>query len=130
MVRATLFDITERRRYEQALLEARVHAERSSEQLLQVQNERLLRSNADLDSFVYAASHDLKQPVNNWLACLTSSSEPPFSTTPAPTSTKWCGMFDEALAAVLRTIDGLTEVVQLQRELAPVPPRPVRCMPW
>ncbi|MCI1187007.1 PAS domain-containing protein [Hymenobacter sp. DH14] len=28
-------------------------------------NERLTRTNQDLDNFVYAASHDLKQPVNN-----------------------------------------------------------------
>ncbi|GAA3953647.1 PAS domain S-box protein [Hymenobacter algoricola] len=28
-------------------------------------NERLTRTNKDLDNFVYAASHDLKQPVNN-----------------------------------------------------------------
>jgi hypothetical protein len=30
-------------------------------------NHRLLRTNADLDSFVYAASHDLKLPVLNLL---------------------------------------------------------------
>ncbi|MCR5889313.1 PAS domain-containing protein [Hymenobacter sp. J193] len=28
-------------------------------------NEQLMRTNQDLDNFVYAASHDLKQPVNN-----------------------------------------------------------------
>ena len=28
-------------------------------------NQQLARTNADLDNFVYAASHDLKQPVNN-----------------------------------------------------------------
>lgn len=35
------------------------------QQNLQQQNEKLLRINNDLDTFVYTASHDLKNPVNN-----------------------------------------------------------------
>ncbi|PJJ59495.1 PAS domain S-box protein [Hymenobacter chitinivorans] len=52
-----VLDITEAKRAEAAL--------RHSEQELQRFNKQLTRTNQDLDNFVYAASHDLKQPVNN-----------------------------------------------------------------
>ncbi|UOQ51595.1 PAS domain-containing sensor histidine kinase [Hymenobacter cellulosivorans] len=52
-----VLDITEAKRAEEAL--------RRSEQQLQHSNKQLTRTNQDLDNFVYAASHDLKQPVNN-----------------------------------------------------------------
>ncbi len=43
-------------------------AEQALQQLtsqLQATNQQLVRTNLDLDNFVYAASHDLKQPVQN-----------------------------------------------------------------
>jgi PAS domain S-box-containing protein len=43
-------------------------AEQALQQLteeLQTANQQLVRTNLDLDNFVYAASHDLKQPVHN-----------------------------------------------------------------
>jgi PAS domain S-box-containing protein len=43
-------------------------AEQALQQLteeLQATNQQLVRTNLDLDNFVYAASHDLKQPVHN-----------------------------------------------------------------
>lgn len=45
-----------------------VHAldkQNETEKKLQQQNEKLLRINNDLDTFVYTASHDLKNPVSN-----------------------------------------------------------------
>ena len=126
VVRATLFDITERHRYEQALLEARAQAERQQQQLT-VQNERLLRSNADLDSFVYAASHDLKQPLNNMAGLFAELRRTAIF--PDPNAVQMARMFEEALAEVLRTIGGLTEVVQLQRELDPIAAAPVALYP-
>ena len=126
VVRATLFDITERHRYEQALLEARAQAERQQQQLT-VQNERLLRSNADLDSFVYAASHDLKQPLNNMAGLFAELRRTAIF--PDPDAVHMARLFEEALVEVLRTIGGLTEVVQLQRELDPVAATPVALRP-
>ena len=43
---------------------ALVHLEQAQRQLRD-KNNQLSRVNVDLDTFVYAASHDLKQPVNN-----------------------------------------------------------------
>jgi PAS domain S-box-containing protein len=38
---------------------------KQAEEKLQAANEQLLRTNADLDNFIYTASHDLKQPIAN-----------------------------------------------------------------
>lgn len=71
VVHVTLFDITARRQYEQELLRAKNLADHQREQLAQVnaallENNRLLTiTNADLDTFIYTASHDLKAPITN-----------------------------------------------------------------
>jgi sigma-B regulation protein RsbU (phosphoserine phosphatase) len=120
VVRITFFDITDRRRYEQELLRAKMQAEDQREQLAQAnellltKNEQLTRTNADLDSFVYTASHDLKQPVTN-MAGLFQELKRTVSFHD-PEAAGMMGMFEEALQQILATIQGLTEVVQQQRE--------------
>ncbi|OGX85579.1 hypothetical protein BEN48_01735 [Hymenobacter glacialis] len=118
VVRVTLFDITDRRKYEQELLRSKAEAEAQREQL-RTQNEELIRINADLDSFVYTASHDLRQPVHN-LAGLFQEFERS-ATFHDPASGNMVGMFHGALQQLLTTIDGLTEVVQRKRELEQAP---------
>ena len=118
VVRVTLFDITDRRKYEQELLRSKAEAEAQREQL-RTQNEELIRINADLDSFVYTASHDLRQPVHN-LAGLFQEFER-CATFHDPASGSMVGMFHGALQQLLGTIDGLTEVVQRKRELEQAP---------
>jgi sigma-B regulation protein RsbU (phosphoserine phosphatase) len=71
VARVTLFDITDRRRYEQELLRAKKLADSQREQLAQAnaalleKNKLLTRINADLDTFIYTASHDLRSPITN-----------------------------------------------------------------
>lgn len=121
VVRATLFDITERRKYEQELVRARAHAEEQGAQLartnaqLTARNEQLMRTNADLDSFVYTASHDLKQPIDNMAGLFEEFKQTATFTDPAAGA--MVGMFAEAIRQILVTIEGLTEVVQVQRQL-------------
>jgi signal transduction histidine kinase len=125
VVRATLFDITDRRKYEQDLLRAKGQAEEQREQLaranelLVTKNEQLTRINADLDSFVYTASHDLKQPIHNMNGLFAELKRT--ATFHDPEAAGMVGMFEEALQQILGTIEGLTEVVQLQRQLEQVP---------
>jgi PAS domain S-box-containing protein len=134
VVRVTLFDITDRRKYEQALLRAKAEAEEQSQQLaranelLQAQNEQLTRINADLDSFVYTASHDLKQPINNLTGLFQELRRS--ATFHDAEAARMVGMFEEALGQILGTIDGLTEVVQLQRQLERVPVEELALQPF
>ncbi|WP_162052310.1 sensor histidine kinase [Pontibacter pamirensis] len=46
-------------------LEAEIEQRRKAQKALLEKNQDLVRINADLDSFVYLASHDLKSPVSN-----------------------------------------------------------------
>jgi PAS domain S-box-containing protein len=67
--RMTVFNATERRRYEHELLLARQRAEEASAELARVNaelsksNAALLKANEDLGQFAYAASHDLQEPL-------------------------------------------------------------------
>lgn len=73
-------DITERRKFEKALREANDNLEnkvleRTAEladknEILRANYEELMRLNDDLDSFVHAASHDLKVPIVNMEALI------------------------------------------------------------
>ncbi|WP_139920906.1 HAMP domain-containing sensor histidine kinase [Hymenobacter sp. DG01] len=134
VVRVTLFDITERRKYEQELLRARQQADEQREQValaneqLTRKNEQLSRINADLDSFVYTASHDLKQPIDNMTGLFQELRRTVrFSDAEAVPMLE---MFAEALQQILGTIQGLTEVVQLQRQLEQVPTETIELRPF
>lgn len=80
-------------------------------------NEQLIRTNIDLDNFIYAASHDLKAPIFNiegLLQILVDS-------LPAQVMEKQdlegvMGMISHSIARFKRTIDHLTEVTKLQKE--------------
>ncbi|UOQ50778.1 sensor histidine kinase [Hymenobacter cellulosivorans] len=118
VIRATLFDITERRKYEQELLRARAEAE-SQRMQLTVKNEQLTRINGELDNFVYTASHDLKQPASNMQGLFDELKRT--ASFHDPEAAHMLTMFDDALRQILGTIEGMTEVVQLQRQLDQVP---------
>jgi light-regulated signal transduction histidine kinase (bacteriophytochrome) len=72
--RMTVFNATERRRYEQELLIARRRAEEAAAEFARVNselsrsNDALLRANEDLGQFAYAASHDLQEPLRTMTA--------------------------------------------------------------
>ncbi len=61
------FEVTDQVRAQQ-------HAERLNQEL-SVVNEQLVRTNADLDTFIYTASHDLKSPIANIDGLLEALSE-------------------------------------------------------
>ncbi|WP_052732637.1 PAS domain-containing protein [Hymenobacter terrenus] len=83
-------------------------------------NQQLIRTNQDLDNFVYAASHDLKQPINNLTGLF---EELRYSTvfTDPDEQALLVPMLDEALRQLATTIDDLAAVGQMQR-LPNLPP--------
>ena len=77
-------------------------------------NRQLARTNQDLDNFVYAASHDLRQPVNNLRGlfeelCRTATFQD-------PEEAIILRLFDESLTSLNTTVTDLAAVVQEQRE--------------
>ncbi|QNH63670.1 sensor histidine kinase [Hymenobacter sediminicola] len=134
VIHATLFDITERRKYEQELLRTKTLAEEQREQLARAneqlvsKNEQLTRINADLDSFVYTASHDLKQPIDNMAGLFEELKGA--ATFHDPEAAHMMTMFEEALRQILSTIQGLTAVVQQQRQLEQMPAEEVALQPF
>jgi signal transduction histidine kinase len=83
-------------------------------------NQQLTRVNADLDSFVYMASHDLRGPINNLEGLVQALHEElPDPQVPAAPLLR---MMHEAVARFQRTLEQLGEVLQLHQALDPVSP--------
>ena len=77
-------------------------------------NRQLARTNQDLDNFVYAASHDLRQPVNNLRGlfeelCRSASFQD-------PEEAIILRLFNESLTSLNTTVTDLAAVVQEQRQ--------------
>ena len=83
-------------------------------------NEQLVRTNVDLDNFIYTASHDLKAPISNieGLLYLLQEELPPEVAQNAEVGPTLTRMLD-AVERFKRTIDHLTDVSKLQKEHAP-----------
>ncbi|WP_051718743.1 PAS domain-containing protein [Hymenobacter sp. IS2118] len=80
-------------------------------------NQQLVRTNVDLDNFVYTASHDLKAPIANLdglLALLRQ--ELPADVAQAPYVAPTLAHMRDAVERFKRTIDQLTDVAKLQKE--------------
>ena len=88
---------------------------RAQRQLVQ-QNARLQRTNADLDNFVYTASHDLKQPITNMAGIFEELRRT--ATFADPEAPRLLAMFDRALAQIYETVDDLAAIVRVQRPVS------------
>jgi PAS domain-containing protein len=80
-------------------------------QQVQDLNQQLTRVNADLDSFVYMAAHDLKGPIHN-LAGLVEALQADLPDPPASARTV-LQMMQQAVGRFQRTLGQLSEVLQL-----------------
>ena len=100
-----------------------VHDFRRIRQELEENNARLRRTNEDLDSFVYTASHDLKQPIHNMAGIFEELTRTAYFRD--PDAVKLIDYFERALARIYATIDDLGAIVQVQRLEQEVPAEPV-----
>ena len=97
------------------------------QQQLEAQNARLMRTNEDLDNFVYTASHDLKQPINNMAGIFEELTRTAYFRD--PDAIKLITYFERALAQIFATIDDLGAIVQVQRQQQEVPAEAVELAP-
>ena len=104
-----------------------IHEQHLLREALQVQNNELARTNRDLDTFVYAASHDLKQPAQNLAGLFEELRRS--ATFHDPDADQLLQMLDGSVEQLLATIESLTEVVQVQRQHGQLPPEPVQLQP-
>ncbi|MDB5234372.1 MAG: hypothetical protein JWR44_1365 [Hymenobacter sp.] len=119
-VAAVATDVTEQVLARQQLARANAELTAASQAVgarneeLAAANQQLQRTNQDLDNFVYAASHDLKQPVNN-LAGLFDELRLSTSFAKVEEQELLVPMVDDALRQLATTIDDLAAVGQAQR---------------
>ena len=104
-----------------------VHEFKQVQQQLEHQNARLVRSNEDLDNFVYTASHDLKQPINNMAGIFEELTRTAYFRD--PDAVKLISYFERALAQIFATIDDLGAIVQGQRQQQELPAEDVALAP-
>ncbi|WP_210518357.1 PAS domain-containing sensor histidine kinase [Hymenobacter terricola] len=101
--------------------------QKRAQQQLEVQNARLVRTNEDLDNFVYTASHDLKQPINNMAGIFEELTRTAYFRD--PDAVKLISYFERALAQIFATIDDLSAIVQVQRQQQERPAEAVALAP-
>ncbi|HET9502747.1 MAG TPA: PAS domain S-box protein [Hymenobacter sp.] len=84
-------------------------------------NERLARTNADLDNFIYTASHDLKAPITNIEGLLTMLERALPPAARVGHTDKVLTLMHHSVERFRRTLRELTAVVSLQQDYAEAP---------
>ena len=113
------YEVTEQVRARQAVEDSRHQAQAMADELATA-NQRLRRTNADLDTFVYTASHDLKSPIANLEGLFTALRQQlPDEALAAPLVTRLLGMMDGAVERFRETLAHLTDVSKLQQADGP-----------
>jgi PAS domain S-box-containing protein len=92
----------------------------TNEELLEA-NTHLAHTNADLDTFVYAASHDLKAPIINLESLMQALTQELAPLAPqADQVPSILGMMQQALERFHHTLDKLSDIGTLQGEVTPL----------
>jgi PAS domain S-box-containing protein len=82
-------------------------------------NQQLTRTNIDLDTFIYTASHDLREPISNLEGLVQALEQQlPASAQQDPDVTRLLGMMRTSVARFQLTIAQLTDLAQLQQAQA------------
>ncbi|WP_400192912.1 PAS domain-containing protein [Hymenobacter sp. B81] len=100
-----------------------IHEQKELTTALASQNDELRRVNQDLDGFVYTASHDLKQPLDNMAGIFGELART--AQFRDPEAAQLTAMFERSLQQIYATIHDLTSLVQVQRNQQQVSPETV-----
>lgn len=110
-------------RYAEDLTTANEELRASSKQLqetnemLSKSNQKLSHINADMDSFIYTASHDLKAPISNIEGLMNAIREElPGESRQEPFMQQLFKLVETSIERFKQTISDLTEITKLQRE--------------
>lgn len=87
----------------------------SSLEELDNKNKELVRTNVDLDNFVYTASHDLRSPINNLEGFIRVLKKKLTGKT-TPAEEEILSFMEGSVSRLTRTIGALTEVARIQKE--------------
>ncbi|RZJ58351.1 MAG: hypothetical protein EOO55_01005 [Hymenobacter sp.] len=111
-VRVFAHDVTEQVRARHAVATSAQQAQALAANLAEA-NQQLTRVNVDLDTFVYAASHDLKTPIANIEGLLSLLREylPPAAQ--VPLVPRLVGMMEQSIARFQQTVAHLTDISRL-----------------
>jgi PAS domain S-box-containing protein len=96
-------------------LENEVRIRKKIEESLRINNTELKKSNTDLDSFVYIASHDLKVPLINMEALLTILKEE--MTNQNEEIRDVMDKFEKSVSRMKNTLSDISEVAKIQKNL-------------
>lgn len=99
---ALITDISEQKRYEEALEKALKETE--------AKNQELVKTNAILDNFVYMAAHDLRSPVSNLKMIMHLFGK----VTDKNSKPELFSALKESVNRLDQTIEGLVEVIEIQ----------------
>lgn len=105
----TISDIHDRKEAEEAVIAKKIEVEKAYEKA-EISNAKLKSVNEVLETFVYAAAHDLKSPIINLKSLLgfinqTSNLDKKF---------ELIARFDDAVNRLDNTISGLGEIIEVQ----------------
>ncbi|WP_019949318.1 sensor histidine kinase [Hymenobacter aerophilus] len=93
---------------------ARQQLSLTNERLL-LANQQLTHTNADLDNFIYTASHDLKAPISNIEALVTALREDLALPTAEADVPGLLDLMQDSVERFKHTIDQLTDITKLQK---------------
>ena len=99
----------------------------AANEAVEARNRQLARTNQDLDNFVYAASHDLRQPVNNLRGLFEELRQS--AVFRDPEAAVILRLFDNSLTSLHTTVTDLAAVVQEQRQQGEPPTEVVAFAP-
>lgn len=91
-----------------------IHDQKEKSEELKLKNKQLIKTNNDLDTFVYTASHDLRAPISN-MEGLINAIESDISPECEKDIQVILKMTDNSLQKLKRTISELTEISRIQR---------------